>query len=205
MLLSGALLGLMSEDSSAADNDAVGFISSADPSGVSVTIINQATGTTDSTNSADDGSYSFDNLADGEYSVRYSKSGYLSVLDSWSIPSDLPLAGVSMDAAPSGSETVTINVQDGSGNVDGATVYLMSSTEEDSWWADVAVGYTVSGNTGADGNVIFAGLTADSYAVRVEAEGFATALGSTDDTNIVLTALDDTNKQFVYMTQMVIH
>ena len=40
MLLSGALLGLMSEDSSAADNNAVGFISSADPSGVDVTIIN---------------------------------------------------------------------------------------------------------------------------------------------------------------------
>ncbi len=197
MLLSGALLGLMSEDSSAADNDAVGFISSADPSGVSVTIINQATGSTESTNSADDGSYSFDDLANGEYSVRYSKSGYLSVLDSWSIPSDLPLAGVSMSAAPSGSETVTINVQDGSGNVDGATVYLMSSTEEDSWWADVAVGYTVSDSTGADGNVIFAGLTTDSYAVRVEAEGYATALGSTDDTNIVLTALDDTNKQTV--------
>ena len=197
MLLSGALLGLMSEDSSAADNDAVGFISSADPSGVSVTIINQATGSTESTNSADDGSYSFDDLANGEYSVRYSKSGYLSVLDSWSIPSDLPLAGVSMDAAPSGSETVTINVQDGSGNVDGATVYLMSSTEEDSWWSDVAVGYTVSDSTGADGNVVFAGLTTDSYAVRVEADGYATALGSTDDTNIVLTALDDTNKQTV--------
>ena len=197
MLLSGALLGLMSEDSSAADNNAVGFISSADPSGVDVTIINQATGESSSTTSADDGSYSFTDLAGGEYSVRYSKAGYLSVLDSWSIPSDLPLAGVSMDAAPSGSETVTINVKDGSENVDGATVYLMSSTEEDSWWADVAVGYTVSGNTGADGNAIFAGLTADSYAVRVEAEGFATALGSTDDTNIVLTALDDTNKQTV--------
>ena len=59
MLLSGALLGLMSEDSSAADNNAVGFISSADPSGVDVTIINQATGESSSTTSADDGSYSF--------------------------------------------------------------------------------------------------------------------------------------------------
>ena len=58
MLLSGAFLGLMSEDSSAANNNAVGFISSGDPSGVDVTIINQATGVTKSATSASDGSYS---------------------------------------------------------------------------------------------------------------------------------------------------
>ncbi len=199
MLLSGALLGLMSEDSSAADNNAVGFISSADPSGVDVTIINQATGESSSVTSADDGSYSFEDLASGDYSVRYSKAGYLSVLNSWSIPSDLPLAGVSMEAAPSGSETVTINVQDGAeGNVEDATVYLMSSTTEDSWWSGVDVGYTVSTTTGADGNADFSDLAAGSYDVRVEAEGYATGLGSTDDVgSFNLAELDDTNKQTV--------
>ena len=200
MLLSGALLGLMSEDSSAADNNAVGFISSADPSGVDVTIINQATGESSSETSAEDGSYSFDDLANGEYSVRYSKAGYLSVLNSWSIPSDLPLAGVSMEAAPSGAETITINVQDGAeGNVEDATVYLMSSTTEDSWWPGVDVGYTVSEVTGADGNAEFSNVAAGTYDVRIEAEGYATVLGSSDDEDnpFNLAELDDTNKQTV--------
>ena len=200
MLLSGALLGLMSEDSSAADNNAVGFISSADPSGVDVTIINQATGESSSETSAEDGSYSFDDLANGEYSVRYSKAGYLSVLNSWSIPSDLPLAGVSMEAAPSGAETITINVQDGAeGNVEDATVYLMSSTTEDSWWPGVDVGYTVSEVTGADGNAEFSNVAAGTYDVRIEAEGYATILGSSDDADnpFNLAELDDTNKQTV--------
>ena len=199
MLLSGALLGLMSEDSSAADNNAVGFISSADPSGVDVTIINQATGESSSETSAEDGSYSFDDLANGEYSVRYSKAGYLSVLNSWSIPSDLPLAGVSMEAAPSGAETITINVQDGAeGNVEDATVYLMSSTTEDSWWPGVDVGYTVSAVTGADGNADFSNVAAGTYDVRIEAEGYATVLGSSDNEgSFILAELDDTNKQTV--------
>ena len=200
MLLSGALLGLMSEDSSAADNNAVGFISSADPSGVDVTIINQATGESSSETSAEDGSYSFDDLANGEYSVRYSKAGYLSVLNSWSIPSDLPLAGVSMEAAPSGAETITINVQDGAeGNVEDATVYLMSSTTEDSWWPGVDVGYTVSEVTGADGNAEFSNVAAGTYDVRIEAEGYATILGSSDDADnpFNLAELDETNKQTV--------
>ena len=200
MLLSGALLGLMSEDSSAADNNAVGFISSADPSGVDVTIINQATGESSSETSAEDGSYSFDDLANGEYSVRYSKAGYLSVLNSWSIPSDLPLAGVSMEAAPSGAETITANVQDGDGeNIDGATVYLMSSTTEDSWWPGVDVGYTISTTTGADGNAEFSNVAAGTYDVRIEAEGYATILGSSDDADnpFNLAELDDTNKQTV--------
>ena len=199
MLLSGALLGLMSEDSSAADNNAVGFISSADPSGVDVTIINQATGESNSETSAEDGSYSFDDLANGEYSVRYSKAGYLSVLNSWSIPSDLPLAGVSMEAAPSGAETITINVQDGAeGNVEDATVYLMSSTTEDSWWPGVDVGYTVSEVTGADGNAEFLNVAAGTYDVRIEAEGYATVLGSSDNEgSFILAELDDTNKQTV--------
>ena len=199
MLLSGALLGLMSEDSSAADNNAVGFISSADPSGVDVTIINQATGESSSETSAEDGSYSFDDLANGEYSVRYSKAGYLSVLNSWSIPSDLPLAGVSMEAAPSGSDTITANVQDGDGeNIDGATVYLMSSTTEDSWWPGVDVGYTISTTTGADGNAEFSNVAAGTYDVRIEAEGYATVLGSSDNEgSFILAELDDTNKQTV--------
>jgi len=198
MLLSGALLGLMSEDSSAADYNAVGFISSTDSSGVSVTYINQESGNSATTTSEDDGSYSFDNLYDGEYSVRYSKAGYLSVLDNWTIPSDLPLTEVSMVAAPSGSTTVTVNVKDGDDTViEDATVYLMSATTEDSWWNDISVGYTVSNATDDEGNTDFESLTADQYDIRVEASGYSTAFGTTADTNIVMNALDDTNKQTV--------
>ncbi len=198
MLLSGALLGLMSEDSSAADYNAVGFISSTDSSGVSVTYINQESGNSATTTSEDDGSYSFDNLYDGEYSVRYSKAGYLSVLDNWTIPSDLPLTEVSMVAAPSGSTTVTVNVKDGDDTViEDATVYLMSATTEDSWWNDISVGYTVSNATDDEGNTDFESLTADQYDIRVEASGYTTAFGTTADTNIVMNALNNTNKQTV--------
>ena len=198
MLLSGALLGLISEDSSAADYDAVGFISSDSPSGVSVTIINQETGTSQSVTSSADGSYSFNNLDDGEYSVRYSKVGFLSVLDNWSVPSDLPLDEVTMSIAPAGSTSITVNVKDGSGtDINGATVSLMSATTEDSWWSDVSVGYTVSNSTGVDGNAGFDSLTSDEYTIRVEASGYATTFGNTTDTNIVMSALDDTNKQTV--------
>ncbi|MDG1544296.1 MAG: PKD domain-containing protein [archaeon] len=198
MLLSGALLGLISEESSAAEYDAVGFISSTDSSGVSVTYINQATGSTANVASQADGSYSFNDLVDGEYSVRYSKAGSLSVLDTWSIPSDLPLAEVSMSEAPSGATSVTVNVKDGDGaDVNGATVYLMSAVDEDSWWDGVSVGYTVSDATGVDGNVVFDDLTSDQYEIRAELAGYATAFGDTSNTNIVMNALDDTNKQTV--------
>ena len=196
MLLSGALLGLISEDASA--DNAVGFISSDSPSGVSVTFINQETGTSQSVTSSLDGSYSFNNLDDGEYSVRYSKVGFLSVLDTWSVPSDLPLDDVAMYLAPAGSNSVTVNVKNGEGtDIDGATVSLMSATTEDSWWADVSVGYTVSNSTGVDGNSGFDSLTSDQYDIRVEASGYATVFGNTTDTNIVMSALDDNNKQTV--------
>ena len=196
MLLSGALLGLISEDASAAN--AVGFISSDSPSGVSVTIINQETGASQSVTSSADGSYSFNNLDDGEYSVRYSKVGFLSVLDTWSVPSDLPLEEVTMSIAPAGSTSIIVNVKDGSGtDINGATVSLMSVTTEDSWWSDVSVGYTVSSSTDVDGNAGFDSLTSDEYTIRVEASGYATTFGNTTDTNIVMSALDDTNKQTV--------
>ena len=198
MLLSGAFLGLMSEDSSAANNNAVGFISSGDPSGVDVTIINQATGVTKSATSASDGSYSFEDLDNGDYSVRYSKGGLLSVLDSWNIPADLPLDDVAMSAAPSGETNVTINVTDSDdANITGATVYLSSSTTEDSWWTDVSVGYTVSNTTSDEGSAGFYSLTADQYDIRVEASGHYTAFGNTGDTDITMNAFNDDNKQTV--------
>jgi hypothetical protein len=105
-----------------------------------------------------------------------------------------------MVSAPSGAETITINVQDGAeGNVEDATVYLMSSTTEDSWWPGVDVGYTVSEVTGADGNAEFSNVAAGTYDVRIEAEGYATILGSSDDADnpFNLAELDDTNKQTV--------
>ena len=198
MLLSGALLGLMSEESSAAEYDAVGFISATDASAVSVTIINHATGESSSTSSATDGSYSFEDLDSGDYSVRYSKEGSLSVLNTWSIPEDLPLAEVDMADAPSGEESVEITVSNSTDDaIEGATVYLMSSVQEDSWWSDVTVGYTVSGTTDSEGVVTFEGITADEYSIRVEADGFATYLGNTNDADIQMSSLNNDNRQTV--------
>ncbi len=142
--------------------------------------------------------YSNSDLADGEYSVRYSKVGSLSVLNSWSIPSDLPLSEVSMSDAPSGSTSVTVTVKDSDDQeISGATVSLISSTTEDSWWEGVSVGYTVSASTDGTGSATFDSLTSDTYQIRVDAEGFATASGDTNEVNIVMNALDDTNKQTV--------
>jgi hypothetical protein len=119
-------------------------------------------------------------------------------LNSWSIPSDLPLSEVSMSDAPSGSTSVTVTVKDSDDQeISGATVSLMSSTTEDSWWEGVSVGYTVSASTDETGSATFDSLTSDTYEIRVDAEGFATASGDTNEVNIVMNALDDTNKQTV--------
>ena len=136
MLLSGAFLGLViSDNASASTHTVVGFVDSDSPSAVSVIVIEKDDGTKKSTSTAVDGSFSFTELESGSYLVRYSKVGYLSVLNSWNIPDDLPLSsdGVSMIAAPSGNVSIsgTVNDTDGSA-VEDATVSLIFETQEDS-------------------------------------------------------------------------
>ena len=175
MLLSGALLGLvMSDDSSASKHDVVGFVNT---DGVEVAIIDASSGDKKEQSRAVDGSFSFDNLDSGNYMVLYSKEGYLSHLDSWDIPADLPLSGtVTMSEVAGGDTTITGNVTNSEDEaIEGAVVYLMNNTlEEDSWWPSVTVGYTLSTVTDADGNFSFSNVTSGDYAVRVEAEGYYT-------------------------------
>ena len=199
MLLSGALLGLvMSDDSSASKHDVVGFVNT---DGVEVTIIDASSGDKKEQSSAVDGSFSFDELDSGNYMVRYSKEGYLSHLDSWDIPADLPLSGtVTMSEVAGGDTTITGNVTNSDdAAIEGAFVYLMNNTlEEDSWWPNVTVGYTVSSITDADGNFSFSNVTSGDYAVRVEAAGYYTQY--TEDNSewaISLDAHSEDNKQTI--------
>ena len=133
--------------------------------------------------------------------VRYSKEGYLSHLDSWDIPADLPLSGtVTMSEVVGGDTNFSGNVTNSDDEaIEGASVYLMNNTlEEDSWWPNVTVGYTVSTVTDADGNFSFSNVTSGDYAVRVEAAGYYTQY--TEDNSewaISLDAHSEDNKQTI--------
>ena len=201
MLLSGALLGLvMSDNISASTHTVVGFVDSDSPSAVSVVVIEKDDGTKESASTAVDGSFSFTELESGSYLVRYSKAGYLSVLDSWNIPDDLPLSsdGVSMIAAPSGNVSISGTVNDTGGSaIEGATVSLIFETQEDSWWDGVSVGHTITVATITNGSFSFENLPDESFTVRIEASGYYTELNNTDSTNYVLTSYTDTNKQTI--------
>lgn len=201
MLLSGAFFGLViSDNASASTHTVVGFVDSDSPSAVSVIVIEKDDGTKKSTSTAVDGSFSFTELESGSYLVRYSKVGYLSVLNSWNIPDDLPLSsdGVSMIAAPSGNVSIsgTVNDTDGS-DVEGATVSLIFETQEDSWWDGVSVGHTITVTTATNGSFSFENLSDENITVRIEASGYYTELSNTNSTDYVLTSYTDTNKQTI--------
>ena len=204
MLLSGVLVGFVVSDNASADNDVVGFVKASSDqapiSNVSVVIINQDSGTTESVTTGEGGSFSFNSLASGNYMVRYSKLGHLSVLDSWDISDNSFVGTTEMSSATSGSTSVIVNVVDGDGMaVENALVNLMLSdvSNEDSWWDNVSVGYTLSQDTDAEGNASFTNLTDDTYDIRVEAEGYYTTLGSTDEVSLTLMEHSDDNKQTI--------
>ena len=112
MLLSGVLVGLVISDNASAGNDVVGFVkasSDQEPiSDVSVVIINQDSGTSESATTGEGGSFSFNSLASGNYMVRYSKLGHLSVLDSWDISDNSFVGTTEMSSATSGSTSVIV-------------------------------------------------------------------------------------------------
>jgi hypothetical protein len=78
MLLSGAFLGLVISDNASADPYDVNGTVTGLNSDVSVTILNIETGYSEDTTTAEDGYYSFNGIASGNYLVRFAKSGYLS-------------------------------------------------------------------------------------------------------------------------------
>ena len=100
MLLSGAFLGLViSDNASAGTHDIDGFVQP-NLAGVTVTVLNSDTGTSQNTATEDDGYYSFTGLESGNYLVRFVKSGYLSELEEWEINSDGSMDDVMMEGAP---------------------------------------------------------------------------------------------------------
>ena len=112
MLLSGAFIGLVVSDNASAANpkyDLNGFVS--DNSDVSITILDRDSGYKKTTSTLEDGFYSFNNVESGDYDIRYSKDGYLSIRNNLSVSADGSLDTVTMVAAPSGATTISGTVK----------------------------------------------------------------------------------------------
>jgi len=200
MLLSGALLGLVISDETSADTPlVVGFVNA---EGVTVDIIETSSGTHKTQTTVEDGSFSFSNLDSGNYMVRYSKVGYLSNLTSWDIPADLPLPSelVVLTEVASGDTNISGNITNSDDEgIEGAFVYLMNnSLQEDSWWSNVTVGYTLSAVTDSNGSYSFTDVSSGNYAVRVQVDGYYTKyIEDNSEWNITLDAYSDDNKQTI--------
>ena len=175
MLLSGAFLGLLvSNDASAAKYNINSIVKDADGigiSGVSVTILDRDSGYTKSTTTLDDGFYAFTNVNDGDYDIRYSKIGYLSIRDNLTISSSGSIENINMDAAPSGDTSISGNVTGDGFGVSGATVTLFSTTIfEDSWWGYDDSGYSWSTTSDETGNYEFTNMPGTTFDARVDSD-----------------------------------
>ncbi len=199
MLLSGAFLGLVISDNASAGNHNIDGFVQPNLAGVTVTVLNSDTGSSENTATEDDGYYSFSGLASGNYLVRFVKSGYLSELEEWEINSDGSMDDVTMVGAPSGDTTISGNVSDSDGSVAGATVSIRSTTVEDSWWTGTDVGYTWTTTTDSNGNYSFSGLpTNETFAVRITSDSHYTYI--VDDSSagsFTITKVDSSNNQNV--------
>ena len=200
MLLSGALLGLgISDNASAGDNKIDGFVQP-NLAGVTVTVLNSETGSSESTTTEADGYYSFNDLKSGDYLVRFVKSGYLSELEEWKITDDGSMDDITMTEAPSGSTSISGNVSDSDGTVAAASISLSSVTVEDSWWNGTDVGYTWTTTTASNGSYSFSELPDEVFDVRIESNDHYTFLGSGNVgslENFTLTKIDTSNNQNV--------
>ena len=203
MLLSGAFLGLVvSNDASAAKYDLNGFVSD-NNSDVSITILDRDTGYKKTTTTLEDGFYSFNNVDSGDYDIRYSKDGYLSIRNNLSVSADGPLDTVTMVAAPSGATTIsgTVNDQDDS-PVTGATITVSSNdTFEDSWWGYGDAGYSWTTTSDEAGAYEFTNMPGTTFDVRVESDEQYThiseAVDFTAPHEFVLNNVTEDNKQSI--------
>jgi len=204
MLLSGAFLGLVvSNDASAAKYNINSIVKDADGtgiSGVSVTILDRDSGYTKSTTTLDDGFYAFTNVNDGDYDIRYSKIGYLSIRDNLTISSSGSIENVNMDAAPSGDTSISGNVTGDGFGVSGATVTLFSTDVfEDSWWGYADIGYSWSATTNETGYYAFSEMPGVIFDVRVDSDDHYTKnwedVDFTLDTVLQVSNVTDANNQ----------
>ena len=180
MLLSGAFIGLVVSDNASAatkyDLNGMVFDQTSGVSDVFITILDRDTGYKKTTSTLPDGFYSFNNVEAGDYDIRYSKEGYLSIRNNLSVSSDGTLDAVTMVAAPTDGAEAAGTVTANGFAVSGATVHLISTTDkEDSWWGYDDVGYTWTTTTNASGIYHFTGLPAGIfYDVRIESENHYT-------------------------------
>ena len=201
MLLSGAFLGLVvSDNASAAKYDLNGFVSD-NNSDVSITILDRDTGYKKTTTTLEDGFYSFNNVESGDYDIRYSKDGYLSIRNNLSVSADGPLDTVTMVAAPSGATTISGTVKNQNDNpVTGATITVSSTdTFEDSWWGYDDVGYSWTTTSDEAGTYEFTNMPGTTFDARVDSDGHYThnsaAVDFTAPHEFVLNDITEDNNQ----------
>ena len=176
MLLSGAFLGLVVSDnaSAASKYDLNGFVSDQN-SDVSITILDRDTGYKKTTSTLEDGYYSFNNVEAGDYDIRYSKEGYLSIRNNLSVSADGPLDTVTMVAAPSGATTISGTVTGNGIAASGVTVTLFSTTVfEDSWWGYDDAGYSWITTSDEAGTYEFTNMPGTTFDARVDSENHYT-------------------------------
>tara|TARA_Y100001960_G_C14772617_1_gene881067 strand:- start:1074 stop:3314 length:2241 start_codon:yes stop_codon:yes gene_type:complete len=175
MLLCGVMLGFVITDDVSADgaHNIDGFVQP-NLASVTVTILNSETGNSETTTTEADGYYSFSDVSSGDYLVRFSKSGYLSQLQSWDISEGGSMADVTMTEAPSGSGELSGTVTNSSGDVSGAVVSIYSTTLENSWWSGTDVGYAWTTTTDESGAYSFSGLPGETFSVRITSDNHYT-------------------------------
>ena len=176
MLLSGAFIGLVVSDnaSAATKYDLNGFVSDQN-SDVSITILDRDTGYKKTTSTLEDGYYAFNNVEVGDYDIRYSKEGYLSIRNNLSVSADGPLDTVTMVAAPSGATTISGTVTGNGFAASGVTVTLFSTTFfEDSWWGYDDAGYSWSTTSADNGSYEFTNMPGTTFDARVDSENHYT-------------------------------
>ena len=201
MLLSGAFLGLVvSDNASAAKYDLNGFVSG-NNSDVSITILDRDTGYKKTTSTLEDGYYSFNNVESGDYDIRYSKAGYLSIRNNLSVSADGPLDTVTMVAAPSGATTISGTVKNQNDiPVTGATITVSSTdTFEDSWWGYDDVGYSWTTTSDEAGTYEFTNMPGTTFDARVDSDDHYThnsaAVDFTAPHEFVLNDITEDNNQ----------
>jgi len=201
MLLSGALVGLMlAQEASGEDYDINGLVR---PGGISlggatVTAFNTATGGITTATTDDGGLYSLNNLVGGNYKFGYEMAGYLTTINTVTLNSGGTLDMVILASVANGDYNLSGTVTDGATGIEGATVTFIDEELNlgNSWW-NVTTGYEYTTTTNSSGDYNFTDLPNGSFSIRVEMEGYYTAIGT--DANVSLAAVNNDNLKDVYV------
>ena len=205
MLLSGALVGLMlANEASAAPHDKDGFVlaDGAGLEGATVSAFNTATGALTTDTTLEDGWYSLDTLEEGSYKIGYERSGYLTVVNDFTVEGGGSMEDVILTAIPAGSDSFVGNISGDSSMVEGASVTLSGEASSDGWWGDMyPTSYEFNATSDSSGIYVFSGLPAENFTFRVEADGYYTSVEPSSPSpgyaGFSLTAINDDNLKYV--------